>query len=397
MPRNAPERPFLLHPFTMKRIWLLFAQTVTVAVAVLFVVGTLKPHWLDRRNVLPAVVPVIESPGTLPVEPSPNSFREAAKRASPAVVSINTSKTPDQAQMADPWFRFFFGEQGQGQPQAGLGSGVIVSEAGYILTNNHVIEEADQIEVVLNDGRRSTAQVIGTDPETDLAILKINLGGLPVITLGNSEALFIGDQVLAIGNPFGVGQTVTSGIVSALGRTQLGINTFENFIQTDAAINPGNSGGALVDIHGHLMGINTAIYSRSGGSMGIGFAIPTSTARSVMDAIVRDGKVTRGWIGVEPQDLTPELAESFSIPSGTGVIITGVLQNGPAAQAGIRPGDVVTQVGDKPVSNVSQLLSAVAALAPGEPSSLEIVRKDGKQRIQITPGKRNLPRPQPNR
>ena len=397
MPRNAPERPFLLHPFTMKRIWLLFAQTVTVAVAVLFVVGTLKPHWLDRRNVLPAVVPVIESPGTLSGEPSPNSFREAAKRASPAVVSINTSKTPDQAQMADPWFRFFFGEQGQGQPQAGLGSGVIVSEAGYILTNNHVIEEADQIEVVLNDGRRSTAQVIGTDPETDLAILKINLGGLPVITLGNSEALFIGDQVLAIGNPFGVGQTVTSGIVSALGRTQLGINTFENFIQTDAAINPGNSGGALVDIHGHLMGINTAIYSRSGGSMGIGFAIPTSTARSVMDAIVRDGKVTRGWIGVEPQDLTPELAESFSIPSGTGVIITGVLQNGPAAQAGIRPGDVVTQVGDKPVSNVSQLLSAVAALAPGEPSSLEIVRKDGKQRIQITPGKRNLPRPQPNR
>jgi Do/DeqQ family serine protease len=312
-------------------------------------------------------------------------------------VSINTSKAPDQAQMADPWFRFFFGEQGQGQPQAGLGSGVIVSDAGYILTNNHVIEEADQIEVVLNDGRRSAAQVIGTDPETDLAILKINLGGLPVITLGNSEALSIGDQVLAIGNPFGVGQTVTSGIVSALGRTQLGINTFENFIQTDAAINPGNSGGALVDIRGHLMGINTAIYSRSGGSMGIGFAIPTSTARSVMDAIVRDGKVTRGWIGVEPQDLTPELAESFSIPSGTGVIITGVLQNGPAAQAGIRPGDVVTQVGDKPVSNVSQLLSAVAALAPGVPSSLEIVRKDGKQRVQITPGKRNLPRSQPDR
>ncbi|MFC3686600.1 trypsin-like peptidase domain-containing protein [Hydrogenophaga luteola] len=381
----------------MKRIWLLFAQTVTVAVAVLFVVGTLKPHWLDRRNVLPTVVPVVESPGPISEEASATSFREAAKRASPAVVSINTSKAPDQTQMADPWFRFFFGEQGQGQPQAGLGSGVIVSEAGYILTNNHVIEEADQIEVVLNDGRRSTAQVIGTDPETDLAILKISLGNLPVITLGNSEALFIGDQVLAIGNPFGVGQTVTSGIVSALGRTQLGINTFENFIQTDAAINPGNSGGALVDIHGHLMGINTAIYSRSGGSMGIGFAIPTSTARSVMDAIVRDGKVTRGWIGVEPQDLTPELAESFSIPSGTGVIITGVLQNGPAAQAGIRPGDVVTQVGDKPVSNVSQLLSAVAALAPGVPSSLEIVRKDGKQRIQITPGKRNLPRPQPNR
>jgi serine protease DegQ len=384
----------------MKRLWLVFAQSVTVLLAAYFVVATLKPDWLNRRPALSSVVPVIESPGL--ASPSgtgsaPNSLRDAAKTASPAVVSINTSKAPDsRLQNADPWFRFFFGDQGQGQPQAGLGSGVIVSEAGYILTNNHVIEEADQIEVILNDGRKDVAQVIGTDPETDLAILKINQTNLPVITLGNSDALSIGDQVLAIGNPFGVGQTVTSGIVSALGRTQLGINTFENFIQTDAAINPGNSGGALVDIRGHLMGINTAIYSRSGGSMGIGFAIPTSTARSVMDAIVRDGKVTRGWIGVEPQDLTPELAESFSVTPGTGVIITGVLQNGPAAQAGIRPGDVVTQVGDKPVGNVAQLLSAVAALTPGTPSSLEIVRKDGKQRVQITPGKRSLPRPQAN-
>lgn len=383
----------------MKRIWLLFAQTVTVAVAVLFVVATLKPQWLDRRSASPTLVPVIESAITgTPAAASGHSLRDAARTASPAVVSISTSKAPDnRVPNADPWFRFFFGDQAQGQPQAGLGSGVIVSEAGYLLTNNHVIEEADQIEVALNDGRRTTAQVIGTDPETDLAILKINLTGLPVITLGNSDALSIGDQVLAIGNPFGVGQTVTSGIVSALGRTQLGINTFENFIQTDAAINPGNSGGALVDIHGHLMGINTAIYSRSGGSMGIGFAIPTSTARSVMEAIVRDGKVTRGWIGVEPQDLTPELAESFSIPPGTGVIITGVLQNGPAAQAGIRPGDVVTHVGDKPVGNVAQLLSAVAALTPGTPSTLDIVRKDGKQRVQITPDKRNLARPQTRR
>ena len=380
----------------MKRLWLLFAQTVTVLVATLFVVATLKPEWLNRRSGLPMVVPVIESPaGTAAASGTGvNSLREAAKAASPAVVSINTSKAPEnQPQSNDPWFRFFFGDQGQGQPQAGLGSGVIVSQAGYILTNNHVIEEADQIEVLLNDGRKSAAQVIGTDPESDLAILKVALTDLPVITLGDSDALSIGDQVLAIGNPFGVGQTVTSGIVSALGRTQLGINTFENFIQTDAAINPGNSGGALVDIRGHLMGINTAIYSRSGGSMGIGFAIPTSTARSVMEAIVREGKVTRGWIGVEPQDLTPELAESFSVPPGTGVIITGVLQNGPAAQAGIRPGDVVTQVGEKPVSNVAQLLSAVAALTPGTPSTLEVVRKDGKQRVQITPGKRNLPKP----
>ena len=381
----------------MKRLWLVFAQTVTVLLAAFFVVATLKPEWLNRRPTLAAVVPVLESitPPATQSPPATQGFSAAAKAASPAVVSINTSKAPENApQSNDPWFRFFFGDQDQSQPQAGLGSGVIVSPAGYILTNNHVIEEADQIEVVLNDGRKSAAQVIGTDPETDLAILKIDLTELPVITLGNSDALSIGDQVLAIGNPFGVGQTVTSGIVSALGRTQLGINTFENFIQTDAAINPGNSGGALVDTSGHLMGINTAIYSRSGGSMGIGFAIPTSTARSVMEAIVRDGQVTRGWIGVEPQDLTPELAESFGLSTGKGVIITGVLQNGPAAQAGIRPGDVITTVAGREVVNVAQLLSAVAALKPGTPATLEVVRKDGKTLLDVTPGKRTPPKPQ---
>lgn len=381
----------------MRRFWLLFSQAVTVALALLFIVVTLKPAWIAGVRGSAGGITVLQAPASEPGMRPAGSLSEAARKAMPAVVSINTSAARARHPLQqDPWFRFFHGEPDEDTP-AGLGSGVIVSPEGHILTNNHVIEDADGIEVILMDGRKTSARVIGTDPETDLALLKVELSDLPVIVLGQMEQLHIGDIVLAIGNPFGVGQTVTSGIVSALGRTQLGINTFENFIQTDAAINPGNSGGALVDIHGHLMGINTAIYSRSGGSMGIGFAIPTSTARSVMDAIVRDGKVTRGWIGVEPQDLTPELAESFSIPSGTGVIITGVLQNGPAAQAGIRPGDVVTQVGDKPVSNVSQLLSAVAALAPGEPSSLEIVRKDGKQRIQITPGKRNLPRPQPNR
>ena len=378
----------------MKRLWLIFAQSVTVLLAVLFVVATLKPAWLDRRHVLPTVVPVLEAPPPA-VDPGTTalpSFRNAAQRASPAVVSINTSKAPiNHPQSNDPWFRFFFGDQAQDQPQTGLGSGVIVSPAGYILTNNHVIEEADQIEVLLTDGRKSAAQVIGTDPETDLAILKVNLTDLPVITLGDSDALVIGDPVLAIGNPFGVGQTVTSGIVSALGRTQLGINTFENFIQTDAAINPGNSGGALVDTNGHLMGINTAIYSRSGGSMGIGFAIPTSTARSVMEAIVRDGQVTRGWIGVEPQDLGPELAESFGLPAGKGVIITGVLQNGPAAQAGIRPGDVITAVGDREVNSVAQLLSAVAALQPEQPATLQVVRKGEKSEVRVIPGRRTPP------
>jgi Do/DeqQ family serine protease len=376
----------------MKRLWLVFAQSVTVLLAAFFVVATLKPQWLDRRPNLNTVVPVFQSAApTAPMgEGHAAGFSGAARAASPAVVSINTSKAAvNNIHSGDPWFRFFFGDQMQEQPQTGLGSGVIVSPAGYILTNNHVIEEADEIEVVLNDGRKNIAQVIGTDPETDLAILKIALTDLPVITLGNSDALAIGDQVLAIGNPFGVGQTVTGGIVSALGRTQLGINTFENFIQTDAAINPGNSGGALVDVNGHLMGINTAIYSRSGGSMGIGFAIPTSTARSVMEAIVRDGRVTRGWIGVEPQELSPELAESFGIAAGSGVIITGVLQNGPAAQAGIRPGDVITHVAGLEVGTVAQLLSAVAALPPGTPATMDVVRRDGAVQLKVTPGRRN--------
>jgi len=230
--------------------------------------------------------------------------------------------------------------------------------------------------------------VIGTDPETDLAILKIELDKLPVIVLGNSDQVAVGDRVLAIGNPFGVGQTVTSGIISALGRSQLGINTFENFIQTDAAINPGNSGGALVDANGSLLGINTAIYSRSGGSMGIGFAIPVSTAKMVLDSIVRDGKVTRGWIGVEPNELSPELAETFGVKADAGVIITGVLQAGPAAQAGMRPGDVIVQVGETPTRNVSELLTAVAALKPGTATKFDVRRGDSKVVLDVTPGTR---------
>jgi Do/DeqQ family serine protease len=280
-------------------------------------------------------------------------------------------------------------------PQSGLGSGVIISPDGFILTNNHVVEGATEIEVALTDSRKAQAKIIGTDPETDLAILKISLDRLPVITLGNSDALQVGDQVLAIGNPFGVGQTVTSGIVSALGRNQLGINTFENFIQTDAAINPGNSGGALVDVNGNLMGINTAIYSRSGGSMGIGFAIPVSTAKLVLEGIVKDGVVTRGWIGVEPADLSPELMETFGVKARKGVLITGVLQNGPAAQAGVRPGDVVVEVGGKDVANVSELLSTVAALKPGIATEFKLQRRNEKVDVTVTPGRRPKPKPQP--
>ena len=372
----------------MKRLWLLFAQSATILLAAYFVVGTLKPEWLGKTVSRSGTVALIEASGAGSGMVPAGSFRLAAQKASSAVVSINTSKTarrPDNG--SDPWFRFFFGDQGN-EAQAGLGSGVIVSADGYVLTNNHVVEGADEIEVILNDSRRTVAKIIGTDPDTDLAVLKIDLDKLPAIVLGNSDSLQVGDQVLAIGNPFGVGQTVTSGIVSALGRNQLGINTFENFIQTDAAINPGNSGGALVDIQGNLMGINTAIYSRSGGSMGIGFAIPVSTARMVMEGLVKDGQVTRGWIGVEPNELSPELAETFGVKARSGVIITGVLQNGPAALAGIRPGDVITKVAGNDVTNVSELLSRVASLKPGQASKFGLQRQNEKVELEVTPGVR---------
>ncbi len=379
---------------SMRRLWLLFSQTVTVLLAAYFVVASLKPQWL-QRGAQSGGLAVIEAPAGSSAKlasPAPGSFRAAAKAASGAVVSISASKAAARNPNADdPWFKFFFGDQGRSEPQVGLGSGVIVSPNGYILTNNHVVEGADEIEVSLNDARKARAKVIGTDPETDLAILKIDLDKLPVIVLGNAESIEIGDQVLAIGNPFGVGQTVTSGIISALGRNQLGINVFENFIQTDAAINPGNSGGALVDTQGRLLGINTAIYSRSGGSMGIGFAIPVSTARQVLESIVKEGQVTRGWIGVEPQELSPELAQTFNIKVSSGVILTGVLQSGPAAAAGIRPGDVIVAVAGTPVHNVTELLSAVAALKPGVSAPLKVQRKDATLDVQVTPGKRQRP------
>ncbi|MDP1656118.1 MAG: trypsin-like peptidase domain-containing protein [Hylemonella sp.] len=376
----------------MKRFWLLFSQAVTVLLAVYFVVLTLKPDWLGKAVSLSAGVALLEAPASPPGAVPAGSFRGAAQKASAAVVSISTSKAPkNHPNSNDPWFRFFFGDQ-DNEPQVGLGSGVIVSPNGYVLTNNHVVDGADEIEIILNDNRQARAKVIGTDPDSDLAVLKIELDRLPVIVLGNADNVQVGDQVLAIGNPFGVGQTVTSGIVSALGRNQLGINTFENFIQTDAAINPGNSGGALVDTNGNLLGINTAIYSRSGGNMGIGFAIPVSTAKQVLESIVKEGQVTRGWIGVEPSELSPELAETFGIKANQGVIITGVLQNGPAAQSGIRPGDVITGVAGKPVHNVSELLSSVAALKPGSPAKFSLQRQNNPLELDVVPGVRPKPR-----
>jgi len=379
----------------MRRTWLIFSQAVTVAVAVLFVVATLKPEWLPRRGatLVPGPVAVnVAPPAAEPGAAAPGSYSAAAKRATPAVVSITASKAPARHPRSnDPWFEFFFGDRAPQQPQMGLGSGVIASADGYLLTNNHVIEGADDIEVMLSDGRRGRAKVVGSDPETDVAVLKIELDRLPVITFGAAENLQVGDVVLAIGNPFGVGQTVTAGIVSAVGRNQLGINTFEDFIQTDAAINPGNSGGALVDASGNLVGINTAIYSRSGGNMGIGFAIPANLARQVMDGLVREGRVTRGWIGVEPRDLTPEIADTFNLSVRQGVLITGVLQNGPAAQGGVRPGDVVMRVGDRKIDNTAQLLAAVAALKPDTQAAIDVQRGNQTLQVKVTVAQRPKP------
>jgi len=382
----------------MRRLWLIFAQAVTISVAGLFVLSTLKPNWL-RETAPASVVAIFEAPAASePPAPAAGSYSTAAQRSMPAVVHIFTSKagsSPGHPLLDDPVFRHFFGDRpnnGPSQRQSGLGSGVIVSPDGYIITNNHVIETADQIEIALNDGRKFGARMIGRDPETDLAVLKIDTESrLPVITLAGGDALSVGDVVLAIGNPFGVGQTVTMGIVSALGRSQLGINTFENYIQTDAAINPGNSGGALVDSVGNLVGINTAIYSRSGGSLGIGFAIPISIARNVLEQIVASGEVIRGWVGVEIQDITPELAESFGLRDTHGALIAGVLRAGPADRAGIRPGDVLIAVDGNSVSDPRAMLDMVAALPPGRSAVFRVLRGDKEVDLGVEVGRRPTP------
>jgi Do/DeqQ family serine protease len=342
------------------------------------------------------VATVIEAPASAEAH-RPGSYADAAKKAIPAVVHIFTSqevKGPRHPFINDPIFRHFFGDRfgEQSQRRSGLGSGVVVSPEGYILTNFHVVDGADEIEVAHNDGRKYKARVVGSDPESDLAVLRIPADHkLPVIAFGSSDSLRVGDVVLAIGNPFGVGQTVTSGIVSALGRSHLGINTFENFIQTDAAINPGNSGGALVDSSGNLVGINTAIYSQSGGSMGIGFAIPVSLAKNVMEQIVRNGSVTRGWVGIEVQEITPELAESFKLSGVQGALIAGVMRGSPADKAGIRPGDVLTQVTGKKVKDAQVMLELIAALEPGKVARFDLKRDGRDVGVDVTIGRRPKP------
>ena len=382
----------------MRRFWLLFAQTVTIALALYFVYGALRPASRVQQLGSPAKpVPVVETASS---SLAPGSYRDAAARAMPAVVNILTLQVPKRGAhplARDPFFKRFFGERDPDGEDGedlknSLGSGVIVSHEGYVLTNNHVVEGADEIEVVLTDGRKAPAKIVGLDPETDLAVIKINLDKLPVIVLGQSELARVGDVVLAIGNPFGVGQTVTMGIISALGRNNLHINSFENFIQTDAAINFGNSGGALVDTRGNLIGINTAIYSQSGGSVGIGFAIPVSTAKTVMEAIIKDGHVVRGWIGVETQDITPELAQSFNLQRSSGAIIAGVVRNGPADKAGIVPGDILLTVEGKPVGDTTEMLNLIAQLPPGGKAKMTVLRKNREAALDVMVGKRPIPK-----
>ncbi|MBK9955542.1 MAG: Do family serine endopeptidase [Rhodocyclaceae bacterium] len=385
----------------MRRVWLIFAQAVTIAVAALFVVQTLKPEWLDLRartavQAPASIVAIKEAPET-GAATRPASFADAAGRAVPSVVHVFTAQEIRSSRHPlanDPFWQHFFGDRDgmRTQRRSGLGSGVVVSAEGYILTNFHVVEAADEIEVASNDGRKFKAVVVGADPESDLAVLRVPVEAkLPAITFAPADSLRVGDIVLAVGNPFGVGQTVTSGIVSALGRSHLGINTFENFIQTDAAINPGNSGGALTDGNGNLVGINTAIYSQNGGSMGIGFAIPVSLARNVMEQIIRTGGVTRGWIGVEVQEITPELAESFGLPSVEGALIAGVMRGSPADKAGIHPGDVLLAIDGKTVKDAENMLALIAALQPGDTGTFAL-RRDGKEiELRATIGKRPKP------
>jgi Do/DeqQ family serine protease len=385
----------------MHRLWLIFAQAATVAVAVLFVISTFRPEWLPARaGSQIAVVQQAPTTGPLPQAARIGSYHDAVSRATPSVVNISTSKeirSPRHPLLNDPILRRFLGDQlpDEAQRATSLGSGVIVSSGGYILTNHHVVEAADEIEVGLHDGRKLLAKVVGNDPDTDLAVLRVTADNLPAITFGSSEALRVGDVVLAIGNPFYLGHTVTGGIVSALGRSGLGISTFENLIQTDAAINPGNSGGALVDAGGNLVGINTAIYSRTGGSMGIGFAIPVSTAKMVLEQIVKTGAVARGWIGVELQEISPALAESFKLGAQRGALIAGVLRGGPADKAGIKPGDVVVEIQGKPVADPTAMLNIIAALAPGSPAKMKLKRQGQDVDATAQVGRRPKPQTRP--
>jgi len=328
---------------------------------------------------------------------SPASYSTAVENAAPAVVNIFTSKATirrPHSLFDNPDFRRFFGDKPKPKKQIenSLGSGVVISKNGYILTNFHVISEADEILVAFRNGSSAKAIVVGSDPDTDIAVLRVPAEDLPAITIGRSNELRIGDVVLAIGNPFGVGQTVTMGIVSATGRSELGISTFENFIQTDAAINPGNSGGALVNARGELVGINTAIFSRSGGSQGIGFAIPIHLAKNIMQQILEHGHAIRGWLGIEVQNITKALADSFNVPSESGVLVAGVLQNGPGHFAGLLPGDIITHVNNKEIHKANSLINTITNFPPETKIQLTIIRNHETATATAVVGERPKPR-----
>ncbi len=382
----------------MHKLWLIFAQTATICLAALFVISTLRPELLPWKMNSSAVTNTVtlkeaasHKEASISSSSNFNSFSNVAKKVMPSVVSVFTTqevKVPSHPLLNDPMFRRFFGDRFEEQTQrkSGLGSGVIVSPEGYILTNHHVVAAADEIGVELADGRKAKANIIGSDPETDLAVIKINMKGLPSVTFGHSDQAKVGDIVLAIGNPLGIGQTVTMGIISALGRKQRGINTYVDFIQTDAAINQGNSGGALVDATGNLIAINTMIISQTGGSVGIGLSIPTTVAKPIMEQIIQTGSVTRGWIGVAVQDLTPELAESFKLNNVNGALIAGVKENGPAGRAGIKLGDLMIAVEGKTVTNSSDVLDLIAALPPGQTATFTVMRNQVEKSVEISIG-----------
>lgn len=376
----------------LKKLLSFLVKAAIAGLAAAFIVLYLWPDLLHKPG-----EPQTQVAAPLPAATAPASYAGAVERAAPAVVNINTSKLVIQRNpfFDDPFMQRFFRDNPlltpRRQMESSLGSGVIVSNDGYVLTNHHVIAEADEIQVTLSDGRSARASVVGSDPESDIAVLKIDLDKVPVITFGNSEQLRVGDVVLAIGDPFGVGQTVTLGIVSATGRNHLGINTFENFIQTDAAINPGNSGGALINAHGQLVGINSAIYSRSGGSLGIGFAIPVSIANGVMRQIIEHGRAIRGWLGVEAQAITPELAESFRLPDARGIIVAGIVPDGPADKAGLQPGDVVNAVNGRAVDEPRAFMTLVAGFTPGARVELQGQRNGAAFTLSAKVGERPAP------
>jgi len=377
----------------LRRLWLVFAQVVTATLGAIFVASLVKPEWLPWRT--NTVVEIRESPAApsvLPASPGrPASFSEAARKAVASVVNISATKEVRRRNplVDDPVLRRFFGERFNApETQLSLGSGVIVSREGFVLTNSHVVDGVTEIQVSLNDGRTVPGKIVGSDPETDLAVVRIAATGLTPITFGQSDQVRVGDIVLAIGDPFSVGQTVTMGIVSAVGREIGAANPFGSFIQTDAAINPGNSGGALVDVNGNLVGINTLIYSRSGGYQGIGFAIPVGLARKVMEQIIETGSVTRGWFGVEVANITPELAESLGLAGTRGAIVGGIERGSPADRAGIRLGDVIIRVGDRAVTDLTSTLNAIADIPPGKTVQVKVQRRNQEVNLAVTVGKR---------